>query len=188
MTDPKKRFDQLSVQRVGDTLILEWDNRELPKSGCLTWSMIVFWMIWAPATCLMTCAFFMREEGRLFLGFWLIFGYVGTLGIPIAWTFRGTLENVETGPEFFRHYHVDFKWFFPTNWATKDIETIEYGFQEDESIISLVVRGPMKLDSIAYWATNEFQRELFELIRAHLETLGSNIKCVDLTEEAEAES
>lgn len=44
--------------------------------------LVLFWVIWTPVTAVVTIAFVWSWNP--FLGFWLVFGYLGVLGIPYA--------------------------------------------------------------------------------------------------------
>lgn len=57
--------------------------------GCL----IAFWLIWAPATAITTYLAYTKHD--TFLSVWLVFGYLGTIGIPIALFFKNQKQVLE---------------------------------------------------------------------------------------------
>jgi hypothetical protein len=57
--------------------------------GCL----VAFWLIWAPATAIAT--YMAYTERHPFFFIWLIFGYLGTIGIPAAILFKNRKQVIE---------------------------------------------------------------------------------------------
>lgn len=57
--------------------------------GCMS----IFWVIWAPSTLIAT--YMAIDTGSLFLYFWLIFGYLGTIGIPVSLNSRNRTQTIE---------------------------------------------------------------------------------------------
>lgn len=58
------------------------DPRRHRTDRFYTGFLVVFWLIWAPATAIVTWLAF--TERHTFFFVWLIFGYLGTVGIPLA--------------------------------------------------------------------------------------------------------
>ena len=56
------------------------DNSGRRLDGCYLGGLIVFWIIWAPATIWVTAMAI--SDFHIFWAVWLVFGYVGVLGIP----------------------------------------------------------------------------------------------------------
>ena len=117
----------------------------------------------------------------LFLLVWLVFGYVGVIGIPMTWLIRNTVERVEIDNSYYRHLYANLPWWFPKEWKTKDVTRIDYGSYDEESITTLNVRCGWKRDMIAYRAKDDFRRLLFEALRTHLGEIHSSIEVVDLS-------
>src|SRR5262245_26459418 len=87
--------------REGAQLRISWDNRLVRKDGCLFLFLVVFWIVWAPATILATCLLLLARdwcEGS-FLAIWLIFGWLGTLVIPYTLLGRFWREWIEISNE-----------------------------------------------------------------------------------------
>jgi hypothetical protein len=57
--------------------------------GCL----VAFWLIWAPATAITT--YLTYTERHPFFFIWLVFGYLGTIGIPVAIFFKNKKQVLE---------------------------------------------------------------------------------------------
>ena len=152
----------------------EWDNREIPRSCFLSVFMALFWIIWTPTTIFVTHLLLTGKGPAIFFFVWLIFGYLGVILIPASWFLRYTVERIEIGAQFYRHYYVNAKWLFPKHWPIDDITRIDFGHFDDESIKTLNIRKGSRRDMIAY-----FRKVLFEAIRAHLIEIGSKIEVID---------
>lgn len=57
--------------------------------GCL----VAFWLIWAPVTAITT--YLAYTERHPFFFIWLVFGYLGTIGIPVAIFFKNGKQVLE---------------------------------------------------------------------------------------------
>jgi hypothetical protein len=63
-------------------LRISWRTSELTGNGCLAWFLGIFWIIWMPATLVMTWMAF-HDEDPLFIIIWCVFGWFGTIVIPL---------------------------------------------------------------------------------------------------------
>lgn len=57
--------------------------------GCL----VAFWLIWAPVTAITT--YLAYTERHPFFFIWLVFGYLGTIGIPVCILFKNKKQIIE---------------------------------------------------------------------------------------------
>ena len=170
------------ISCLGKRLIVEWDNREIPRSCFLTIFMLGFWIVWTPVTLFLTYLLFSGEGPAIFLSIWLIFGYLGVIGIPMTWMLRWTVERIELDGKTYRHYHVGMPQWFSREWATEDLTQIDFGHYDEESITTLNVRRGRKRDMIAYWAQDDFRLTIFDALRSHIAELGVDTPVVDLRE------
>ena len=182
VTSVLKKQVSPKISYLGKRLIIEWDNREISRSCFLTIFMLGFWFVWTPVTLFLTYLLFTGEGPAIFLSIWLIFGYLGVIGIPVTWMLRWTVERIELDDKKYRHYHVGMPRWFSREWATFDLTQIDFGHYDEESITTLNVRRGGKRDMIAYWAHDEFRQELFDTIRSHVDELGIKTPVVDLRE------
>jgi phosphatidylglycerophosphate synthase len=80
----------MTIQTSGRYVIDPRDYRSDRFSiGCL----VAFWLIWAPVTAIITYLAYTKREPFLFV--WLVFGYLGTIGIPIAIFFKNQKQVLE---------------------------------------------------------------------------------------------
>ena len=144
--------------------------------------MLGFWVVWTPLTLFITYLLLSGEGPTLFFLIWLIFGYVGVIGIPLTWMLRWTIERIELDDKTYRHYYANMPNWFPREWATKELTQIEFGYHDEESITTLSIRRGRKRDMIAYWAHGDFRLILFDAIRDHVVAIGIETPVVDLRE------
>ena len=170
------------ISCLGKRLIVEWDNREIPRSCFLTIFTLGFWIVWTPVTLFLTYLLFSGEGPAIFLSIWLIFGYLGVIGIPMTWMLRWAVERIELDGKTYRHYHVGMPQWFSREWATEDLTQIDFGHYDEESITTLNVRRGRKRDMIAYWAQDDFRLTIFDALRSHIAELGVDTPVVDLRE------
>ncbi len=94
----------LKFEESADGLRIEWDNRRVRQDRFTFWFMVLFWLIWCPATLFMTGVLLVADfdDGVapvVFLVVWLLGGWGGTIGIPLALLDRRSVEWIEIGPE-----------------------------------------------------------------------------------------
>ncbi|MEO1528649.1 MAG: hypothetical protein AAFX06_24780 [Planctomycetota bacterium] len=177
-TEPRPKIDCQ-----GSRLVIEWDNREIPRSRVLAFLLFSFWIVWTPFTLFATWRLFSGDGPTLFLCIWLVFGYLGVIVIPATWMLRWTIERIELDPETYRHYHVGMPSWFSREWRTAELTQINFGFDEEESISTLSVRRGRHRDIVAYWARDDFRQVIFDALRDHLIKLGVGTPVVDMREE-----
>lgn len=69
------------------------DPRDYRTEGCYLGCLGVWWLIWAPATVFITYLAF--KERNAFLYVWLIFGYAGTIVVPVVVLGRNKIQSLE---------------------------------------------------------------------------------------------
>jgi hypothetical protein len=152
------------------TLCIEWDNRTVRKDGCLFSFFIFFWLIWAPATVLVTWLVFVEEGGtRLFLAIWLIGGWFGTLAIPYTLLGRSWREWIEVSEDTICHGREGFLAPTTKSFALSTILCIFFGRCGEESTFTLSIYcapGYGHRHMFGYWLAPDLKRQLFERIEA----------------------
>jgi hypothetical protein len=73
------------------------DPRDFRTDHFYTGCLVVFWLIWAPATAIVTWLAFTDHSPFFFI--WLIFGYLGTVGIPLALLNKNRKQTLEVSGE-----------------------------------------------------------------------------------------
>lgn len=81
----------INIQADKRRLHVSWDNRKARKDSFLFWFFIIFWIIWASATCLSTAMIF-YSDSPIFFAIWSIGGWIVTIAIPSNY-FRRTLDE-----------------------------------------------------------------------------------------------
>lgn len=168
-------------------LVIEWDNRKIPKQGCLSVVLPIFWCGWTGATIYATWLAATDDtlEWSVFDWISLIMigaAWLGVFGIASTWILRYSAERIEIGPDEYHHYYVKYPWFAPIRWTTFEISSVEVGHQinnigEIEAVATLNVFAGSRRDMIAYWADDELKHRIFREIRDHLDSLGLAINC-----------
>lgn len=176
----KQQLQNFNITKTDSTLTIEWSNREIPKSVFLTIFIVVFWIIWTPATLFVTCLLLSGDGPWLFFVIWLLFGYLGMLGIPIWWTIRWARESVEFDEQSYRHHLIGYPKWFQRDWKMEQVTSIHYGhYDDEESTPTLnVIKGKSR-DIIAWWASPDTTYELFLVIKEHLESRDCDVSVVD---------
>lgn len=169
--------------------IIEWDNRKVPKQGCLSFVLPVFWCCWTAASLYGTLLAATDDSPEWSIFDWislLMIGaaWLGVIAIACTWILRYTAECIEISPGEYRHYYVKYPWFAPIRWTTSEISSVEFGHQlnntgEIEAIATLNVFAGNRRDMVAYWADERTKYEIFCHIRDHLDSLGLPIMCRD---------
>jgi hypothetical protein len=86
----EKSGKRVTVQTSGRYVIDPRDYRtDHLGVGCL----IAFWLIWAPVTAITT--YLAYTERHPFFFIWLVFGYVGTISIPVSILFKNRKQIIE---------------------------------------------------------------------------------------------
>lgn len=151
-------------------MVIQWDNRKIPRSWFITVVMAGFWIVWTPVTLLATYCFFLSFGSWAFFFFlvWLVFGYVGVIGIPLKWVLRWSIERIELDDETYVHRYVNLPNWFSHEWPISEIAWIYYGRNNKESMTTLNVQYGNKRDMIAYWALDDFRQTIFDAIQNHV--------------------
>jgi hypothetical protein len=174
-----------------DGLRVEWDNRLVRRDRFTFWFMVLFWVIWCPATLFMTLMLYTAASmdspiAYLFLVIWLVGGWLGTIGIPLFLLNRRSVEWIEIGqtgvsiglrgplPQKLRHL------------AWSQIDEIALGRYNDgsdhESMMTVNVfltRGKYGLRRRlipGYWLANGLKEEIYERIRSFIEARNLPVK------------
>ena len=176
----KQLLQNFNITRTDSRLTIEWSNREIPKSGCLSVFMALFWLIWTPVTLFVTCLLFFGDGPKLFFVIWLLFGYLGVLLIPIWWSLRWARESVEFNQKSYKHRLIGYPKWFQRDWEIEQLTLIHYGHYDDEESFPMlsVIKGKTR-DIIACWASPDITYELFKVIKAFLESNQFDVSVVD---------
>jgi hypothetical protein len=157
----------------GSSLRLEWDNRQVRKDGCTFFFLLVFWIIWAPATVFVTGLLLVDDGGgRWFFAIWLVFGWLGTLGIPYTFLGRSWREWIEISAHTVCHGHEGFLAPRRKSFPLDTILCIFFGHVGDETPVTLsVFRVPGRLGLrnqhlFGYWLAPELKKQMFDRIEA----------------------
>jgi hypothetical protein len=162
----------------GSTLRLEWDNRQVRKDGCTLCFFVVFWIIWAPVTVFVTGLFLVDAGPRWFFAFWLIFGWLGTLGIPYAVLGRFWKEWIEISEHAFRHGRQGFLAPRPKSFPLDTILCVFYGHCDEETFAALTIfRVPGRLGvanrhQFGCWLAPDLKKQIFDRIEAFVQQNG----------------
>ena len=167
--------DAITFEENAERLRVPWDNRRVRKDRFTFWFMSLWWIVWAPLTCFVTSLIFTKDS-PVFFAVWCIFGWTGTLMVPliflkrlhvewieldsneISWGARGPLAGKER--RFLLHEVAEF---------SLGLYSDRRG--EHESAVSLsVYRAPkrsgyMPRHLLGYWLAKEHQRAIFERVR-----------------------
>ncbi len=84
--------DIIEIEETPERIRVAWDNRRVRKDRGLLWFLAVFWMLWAPLTVFITHK--AAQEGGM-LWAWCVFGWAGTLLIPLSLGQTRARERVE---------------------------------------------------------------------------------------------
>lgn len=176
----KQQLKNFSIARTDSRLAIEWSNREIPKSGCLSVFIAVFWLIWTPATLFVTCLLFFGDGPKFFFAIWLLAGYLGMFGIPIWWSVRWARESVEFDQQSYKHRLISYPKWFQREWRIKQLTSIHYGcYDDEESFPTLSVIKGKSRDIIAWWASPSITYELFLVIKEFLESNQFDVSVID---------
>lgn len=153
------------------------------RHGQLTVSFI-FWSFWALVTAVTTwlaISEFQNQETDSSWGFliWLPIAYAGTIGIPLQFLACHSNERVVFGRESYEHVYTDHTWWFPCRCPISNVTALVMGRPDSESEVFLFVRYRGRPDALSWWSTLEFQRELFNHIAQHLESIDSPVQAVE---------
>ena len=84
----------IQFEEDANQLRISWDNRAVRKDRFAFWFMLLFWIIWAPITCVATVMIF-TSGSPIFFGIWCVFGWLGTIGIPLTFVQRFWREWIQ---------------------------------------------------------------------------------------------
>jgi len=172
---------QIDKQSSAGHLRLEWDNRQMPKDRFAFCFMIFFWMLWAPLTCWATTMIF-TSDGPVFFCIWCLFGWTGTILIPLTLVRRRWREWIELDAEAIT-------WGAQGLWAPKSkslplqaVEEVGFGRVSDdhereftESLTIYEKPGQRRFrcrHMLAYWLRKPYKQQIFEALRRHAESTG----------------
>ena|SRR5579862_5177709 len=161
------------------TLRLSWDHRTAATDVPLFCILLVFWLIWAPATLFVMCLFFRAfffdfEFGKgAFFAVWLLFGWLGTIGIPWIVLQRFFFaETIEISKEEFVYRYKGFLESKPKCYLVTEIREIGIGRYGDETVMTLNIvcndwlfRHWNERHIIGYWLAPKLKRQVFESIK-----------------------
>ena len=86
----EKSEKRMTIQTSGRYVI---DPRDFHTDRAYVGCLAAFWLIWAPATAITT--YLAYTERHPFFFIWLVFGYLGTIGIPVAIFFKNKKQILE---------------------------------------------------------------------------------------------
>ncbi len=187
-SDPAGRqLDSLCIEESPDRLRISWDNRKVKKDRMTFWFLLLFWIIWAPVTCLATAAIFISDS-PVFLIFWCIVGWIGTIGIPLFFLQRLSSEWIEISPESISWGAVGPLAPKPKRMPMVEIDEFALGRYSDrseqESMVTLNVYGLPKWrfkehrHVLAHWLAREHKEALFNRIRLFASTRSLPLRLV----------
>jgi hypothetical protein len=174
-------MDDLSpflIEESGDTLRIAWDYRRVRKYSLAFGCLLIFWIIWAPLTLLVTAMIFIPDLPvglRVFFIIWSIFGWLGTLVIPYGWLARTWSEWIEVSKESFSSGYIGFLSRKSKTFPVDTIAEVACGFytttgKDRESLITLsVIRsggllGSTRRHLFGSWLATRLKVQIFETI------------------------
>ena len=181
----------IHVEETATSLTLAWDNRALAKDRFLGCFLMLFWIIWAPATLLVTglawLALVRKNIGNLsFFLVWLVFGWAGTIGIPYSLLQRHWSESLTIDASAITLEYFGLLAKRPKVIPLERISEISIGHMPDsdggESIVTLNILGTPAVSfwshrqMIAYWLSPKLKEQLFQAIEAFSEMHGLKIR------------
>jgi len=86
----EKSEKRMTIQTSGRYVI---DPRDFHTDRVYVGFLVVFWLIWAPVSAIIIYATY--SEGSPFFFVWLVFGSLGTIGIPLAIFFKNKKQVLE---------------------------------------------------------------------------------------------
>jgi hypothetical protein len=172
----------IEVHQTPMSLSLSWDNRVVRKDRLLTWFLVLFWIIWAPATFLVS-ALAVNAKGAelLFFLVWLVFAWSGTILIPYILLMRRWRESVVVDTAAIA---MNFSGPLAKRARTLPLDSvveISFGRLSEESIVTLNIMLSQSVpfwsrrQMLGYWLSAELKEQLFEAIKAFVETHGLNV-------------
>lgn len=174
----------LKFEETAEGLRIEWDNRRVRQDWFVFWFMVLFWLIWCPATLFISAVLLaptpeQTEKPVLFLVVWLVFGWGGTIGIPLALLYRRSVEWLVIGQTSIE-IGIRSPWRKNLRHLAWDqIDEIALGRYNDgsdhESMVTVNVflkrgkLGQRKRLMPGYWLANEYKEAIYERVRAFSE-------------------
>jgi hypothetical protein len=86
----EKSEKRMTIQTSGRYVI---DPRDFHTDRVYVGCLVAFWLIWAPVSVIIIYVTY--SEGSPFFFVWLVFGSLGTIGIPVAIFFKNTKQVLE---------------------------------------------------------------------------------------------
>jgi hypothetical protein len=161
----------LQVTEAKDLLRLSWENGKAPKDNFTCGCLILFWIVWAPLTFVVTCLFALAETWQdvLFLAVWCSFGWLGTLFIPRGLLGCSWSEWIEVSPSSLTYGQLGFLAPKPRTYPLEPGRELTLGWYDGESMVtlSLVWWSPLWKTQIqrrvllAYWLAPSLKEEIF---------------------------
>lgn len=150
-------------------LRLAWNNRRVRRDRFMGWFLVLFWIVWAPATVFATWMIF-HSGSPIFFSIWCIFGWLGTLLIPYTFVQRTWTEWVSLSAERLELGAEGWLAGKPKEIPLDRITAITLGCKDDESVptLNLICRGKRHFESrrmIGYWLHPELKEQLFVELR-----------------------
>lgn len=152
-------------------LTVSWDNRTVRKDRFTFWFLMIFWIVWAPATCIATVKIF-SSESPVFFAFWCVFGWLGTIAIPLTFMQRYWREWIRVDCESISWGATGFFARNPKTLPFSRILEFRLGYRPDqdepESVVSLNIYetprrfGHQRRHLLGYWLSKEDKKLVFE--------------------------
>lgn len=170
--------DVIRFEEEAERLRISWDNRKIRKDTSQLRFFLLFWVGWAPATISATVMIFTSDSPAFYTA-WSIFGWIGTIAIPLWLAQTLCVEWIEIDSQAI-------SWGARGPCAGKErrlplCEVAEFGLgrnsdrYEYESSFSLNVYespgrlGTMKRHMLAIWLAKEHKEEIFDRVREFVE-------------------
>ena len=146
-------------------LLLIWNNRRIRKDNFTLCFFVLFWIVWAPATCFVTLGIFF-SDCPLFCAVWCVFGWLGTFAIPYSILLRFRIERIEISRETISHGFKGWLAGKPKIFPLDTVVELRFGRHDDESVPTLSiwqVRFPQE-HLLGYWLAPALKEQVFEAI------------------------
>ncbi len=179
----------IEMTETGGTLRLAWDNRRARTNRVLFWFLVLFWVIWAPATVFLTFYKFPSDAPVLF-SIWSVFAWLGTLGIPLFVLRRYSSEWLDLSASEIRYGSTGFLSRKPKAIPLTDVEELRFGCYngggEDAGFgdtLSILLKGSnlfrQRQYMVGYWLAQDLKERIFMLVQEFVLKNQIPLKTVD---------
>ncbi|MCI0463295.1 MAG: hypothetical protein L0Z62_40630 [Gemmataceae bacterium] len=160
---------QLQATEGNRTLRLAWDNRSAPKDNVTLGCLILFWLVWVPATVFGTAI--LLNEADICLAVWCLAAWFGVCIIPYTWLGRRWSEWIEVSPTTITHGCQRLLAPKPRTYPLRPGVEPGFGWFEDEGTVTLGLawRSPSGVRHrvlLGYWLAPRIKEQLFLAVSA----------------------